>query len=169
MRFFSITQPIPAGKYVICMIPIPYPASNTDPQKRHMSNPLVILHSRVFPVLIIIITSSPLPLAFPYPPNASPIPPSQTQPIQTQPIPTPHPPHNPQLEKLLLPRCRPPANVQLLGAQRVPEPFAAAIAAASPPVVVVTALVTLRYRDGAAAAGVVMVVMVVMMVVARRV
>lgn len=60
------------------------------------------------------------------------IPPSQTQPIQTQPIPTPHPPHHPQLEKLLLPRRRPAPNIQLLRPQRIPEPLTTAIAPSPP-------------------------------------
>lgn len=58
----------------------------------------------------------------------SPSQPSQTQPIQTQPIPTPHPPHHPQLEKLLLPRRRPTPDIQLLRPQRIPEPLATTIA-----------------------------------------
>lgn len=58
----------------------------------------------------------------------SPSQPSQTQPIQTQSIPTPHPPHHPQLEKLLLPRRRPTPDIQLLRPQRIPEPLATTIA-----------------------------------------
>ena len=86
--------------------------------------------------------------------------PSQAQPIQAQPIPTLYPPHNAQLEEPLLPRGRPPANVQFLCTQRFSESLAAAVAASPPPMAVVPMPLRLWYRDTGA---VMMVVVVVVM------
>jgi len=58
--------------------------------------------------------------------------PSQTQPIQAQPIPAPYPPHDAQLEELLLAARRPPANVPLVGSEDIPEALAGAVAASPP-------------------------------------
>lgn len=58
---------------------------------------------------------------------------SQAQPVQTQPVVALDPPHDAQLEELLLAAGGPAANVPLVAADDVPEALAAAVAAPAPP------------------------------------
>lgn len=159
-------KPIPVTMSVGLII-IPTRTLERQPDKKKTPRAKPVPHSRVIiikkrnkrTIHPIILTLPRLPslslslsLAPPHACKHACIQPSQAQPVQAQQVPAPHPPHDAQLEELLLARRRPPANVQLLRPQRLPEPLAAAVAPPPPPAPA-AALLRLRYRDAAAVAA----------------